>query len=117
MNSTAKNLMIILGILTITFAGYYFLVQQSPVAFRTAESDRQLQAMLVRTEAFVGHRQMLDRIALDASFMQSNVFANLRSFSPEPQEYQFGRANPFVSTSAQAQIETAAIGPASSDQE
>ena len=101
MNNTVKNLMIVLGILTVAFVGYYFLMQQSSPLVRSDESEQQLQNMLMRTQAFVGHRQVLDSIELDSSFIQSSTFRNLRSFSPEPQEFQHGRSNPFVAVDSQ----------------
>jgi len=96
MSNTAKNLMIVLGILTAAFAGYYFFIQDASLVLRSSESDRQLEQMLVRTQEFVGHRQILDSIALDTSLFQSNEFRNLRSFSPEPSEFPVGRSNPFT---------------------
>lgn len=98
MSNTAKNLMIVLGVVTIAFAGYYFLVQESSLVLRSPESERQLEQMLVRTQEFVGHRQILDSITLDTSILQTNEFRNLRSFSPEPNEFSAGRTNPFTVT-------------------
>jgi hypothetical protein len=96
MSNTAKNLMIVLGILTAAFAGYYFFIQDSSLVVRSSESDRQLEQMLVRTQEFVGHRVILDSITLDTSLFQSDEFRNLQSFSPEPSAFQVGRSNPFV---------------------
>jgi hypothetical protein len=95
MSKKAKNLMIILGILTFAFAGYYFFVQDSSIVIRPAESERELEQMLVRTQEFVNHRQILDSIDLNLTVLQSNEFRSLRSFSPSPNQYPFGRSNPF----------------------
>lgn len=104
MSNTAKNLMIVLGILTAAFAGYYFFIQESSLVIRSSESDRQLEQMLVRTQEFVGHREILDSIALDTSLFQSNVFRNLQSFSPEPAEFPVGRSNPFMVAEPEQQL-------------
>lgn len=98
MSNTAKNLMIVLVAVTVMFAGYYFLVQESSLVLRSSESERQLEQMLIRTQEFVGHRQILDSITLDASILQTNEFRNLQSFSPEPSEFPAGRTNPFTVT-------------------
>jgi len=119
MSNTAKNLLIVLGVITVAFAGYYFLIQDSAIVLRTPESERQLQQMLVRTQEFVGHREVLDAINLDLNILQSNEFRNLQSFSPEPREYPFGRSNPFtVSGADRPLVETpVSIDPSTPDQE
>jgi len=99
MSNTAKNLMIVLGVITVAFAGYYFLIQDSSIVLRTPESERQLEQMLMRTQEFVSHREVLDSIDLDTSILQSNEFRNLRSFSPDPSTFSFGRSNPFHESS------------------
>lgn len=96
MSNTAKNLMIVLGVLTAAFILYYLLVQESSLVLRSSESERQLERMLIRTQEFVGHRQKLDSIELDSSFLQSEEFISLQSFSPEPNEFSVGRDNPFT---------------------
>jgi hypothetical protein len=96
MSNSAKNILILLGIITLTFAGYYFFIQESSLVLRSSESDRQLEQMLVRTQEFVGHRQILDSIELDTSLLQSKDFLSLRSFSPEQNEFSVGRTNPFL---------------------
>jgi hypothetical protein len=95
MSNTAKNLLIVLGVITAAFAGYYFLIQDSSIVLRTPASERQLEQMLVQTQEFVSHREVLDSIDLDTTVLQSNEFRNLRSFSPEPGEFPAGRPNPF----------------------
>jgi hypothetical protein len=96
MSNTAKNLLVVLGVITVAFAGYYFLIQDSSIVLRTPGSERELEQMLVRTQEFVGHREVLDSIDLDTSVLQSNEFRNLQSFSPEPNEFPSGRTNPFI---------------------
>ena len=100
MNATTKNVIIVLGVVTIAFMGYYLFMQEASLVLRSSESDRQLEQMLVRTQEFVSHREILDTIALDENtiILQSQEFRGLQSFSPEPNEFQVGRSNPFTVT-------------------
>lgn len=108
MSNTAKNLMVALGIITIAFAGYYFFVQDASSVLRSSESNRQLEQMLARTQEFVVHRQILDTIELDTTVLQSNEFRALRSFAPNPNEFQVGRSNPFVTTPPERPLSSSA---------
>jgi hypothetical protein len=96
MSSTAKNLLIVLGIVTLSYAGYYFFVQESSLVIRSSESNQQLAQMLARTQEFVGHRQILNSISLDTGVLEQAEFQSLRSFSPDPIEFTVGRDNPFI---------------------
>jgi len=98
MSPIAKNLLIVLGIISVVFAGYYLLSQGNSTLIRSSESNDQLALMLVRTQEFVTHRQILDAILLDTSIFQSEEFLALRSFSPKPNQFEVGRSNPFVPT-------------------
>jgi len=106
MSNTAKNLLIVLGILTLAFAGYYFFVQDSDLVVRSSESERQLTLMLARTQEFVTHRQILGTVSLDTSMFETDEFMALRSFSPDLNEFSVGRSNPFTQPDPEFPITT-----------
>ena len=104
MSKTGKNLIVVLGIVTVVFAGYYFFMQEASSVVRSSESDRQLEQMLVRTQEFVEHRRILNNIALDTSMLSAREFTTLRSFATPPNEFEVGRDNPFAAVSPERPI-------------
>ena len=106
MSKTGKNLIIVLGIVTVVFAGYYFFIQEASLVLRSTESDQQLQQMLNRTNQFVEHRRILDSINLDTTMLSASEFRSLRSFSADPSEFGVGRENPFANVSPERPVST-----------
>jgi len=102
MSKSGKNLIIILGIITTVFAAYYFFTQEAALVLRTSESDQQLTELLQAAETFAARERVLNTITLETRIFESDVFTALRDFSPEPDEFEVGRSNPFAPTSETA---------------
>jgi len=98
MSKSAKNLIVVLGIITTVFAAYYFFTQEAALVLRSSESNRQLDQLLFAADEFTARQQVLNNITLDTTLFESDVFTSLRSFSTEPSEYIIGRPDPFLST-------------------
>lgn len=96
MSKSAKNLIVVLGIITTVFAAYYFFTQEAALVLRTTESDRQLEELLVAAQQFTERQRVLDTIEIDTRIFDSPTFQSLRSFSPKPAEYGVGRPDPFL---------------------
>lgn len=96
MSKTSKNLITVLGLITVAVAGYYVFTQQSgnSVTFRTNEAE--LQNMLANTQVFVQRRQQLEQIKLDITFFEDERFRSLRSFTQPVREQPIGRPDPFA---------------------
>ena len=99
LNSMTKNIVIVLGALSIVFAGYYFYSQRESMVLNTQGNDVLLQNMLANTEVFIGRSQELDRINLDTSVFEDSYFRSLRSFSKPLKDTPVGRSNPFAEVS------------------
>ena len=95
MGKTATNLSIVLGLITIAFAGYYLYTQRSASILASSPSDQTMQNMLNNTKSFIEYRQLLDKIVLDTQFFEDPKFTSLRSFTTEIIEQPIGRPNPF----------------------
>ncbi len=98
MGKTATNLSIVLGLITITFAGYYLYTQKSSTVLNFDTDEQVMQNALTRTSLFIGHRKKLDKIALDLSIMEDKRFTTLRSFTAPIDDRLIGRPNPFDDT-------------------
>lgn len=98
MSKSAKNLIVILGIITTVFAAYYFFTQEAALVLRSTDSDRQLEELLIAAQEFSARQQALNAITLDTTIFSSEVFNSLRSYSPEAEEFQIGRPDPFLPT-------------------
>lgn len=96
MSGAAKNLIMILGLATIAFAGYFLYQQQVASQLDTsATSDQELEAMLIKTQVFMARRQALDSVTIDESVFENEVFRSLRTYTRELSSMPVGRDNPF----------------------
>lgn len=96
MTSTLKNGLVILGLLTIGYAAYYFYTARESTTLDTGITDSEFQSMLLRTQAFIQLRQELNQMQLDVSFLEDSRFRSLESFEEPLVEVEAGRANPFA---------------------
>lgn len=96
MGKTATNLSIILGLITVAFAGYYMYTQQASSGLMFDDNQQTMQNMLNNTRIFIQHRQALDSVKMDISFFEDERFQSLRSFSTPIQEQPIGRPDPFA---------------------
>ena len=96
MSGAAKNLVIILGIATVAFAGYFLYQQQaSALLAPSTTNDQELEEMLMKTQAFIGRRQALDAVVIDGSILENRVFLSLRTYTKRLEDMPVGRTNPF----------------------
>lgn len=96
MTGTTKNLLIILGLITVAAAGYYLFSIRSATTLDTAVSGQSLESMLQNTQVFIERRQELDQIKLDVSVLEDPRFNTLRSYSDPVEEKPIGRPDPFA---------------------
>lgn len=94
MSNLTKNLVTILGLVTVVFAGFYFYAQKD--ALDTGVDDLAVQEMLVSTEVFIVRSQELDEMDFDLSVFENERFKTLRSFTSPIQEQSVGRTDPFA---------------------
>ena len=106
MSSVTKNIVIILGVLTVDFAGYYFSAQKASID--TTADDFSLQQMLASTEVFIIRSQELDQMNFDLSVFEDPRFRTLRSFSSPVQEQPVGRTDPFAPAGGEVFVNTEA---------
>ena len=99
MESTIKNILIVLVVLSIAFLGYYFYAQQDS----TVQDDSSVTTMLANTEVFIGRSQELDRIGLDMTLFEDKRFTSLQSFTKPVDEKLFGRTDPFAAADSATQ--------------
>ena len=95
MSNTAKNLVIILGFITIAFAGYFMFMQQSATTLHFDTSEEVLQNMLSNSQLFIERRRELEAIELDLQFFTDDRLLSLQSVNEPLVEQPVGRENPF----------------------
>jgi hypothetical protein len=96
MTSTTKNLLIILGLATIAFAGYFMFAQNTSTTLDTGASNQSFETMLLNTQVFIERRQELDAITLDFSIFEDQAFTSLRSYTGDIREVSLSRPDPFA---------------------
>jgi hypothetical protein len=97
MGKIATNLIVVLGFITVAFAGYYVFIQQEGTSLSFNSNEQTMENMLSNTRVFIEHRQFLSKINLNTSvaFFDDARFRALRSFSTPIKDRQVGRENPF----------------------
>ena len=99
MGKTATNIAVVLGLITVAFAGYYMYTQKASTGLDFASNEQTMQAMLNNTHVFMEHRQTLDKVKLDIGFFEDERLLSLRSFSTPLEDHPIGRPNPFAAVS------------------
>jgi len=105
MGKTATNLSIVLGLITVAFAGYYMYTQQASTTLLVDDNQQTMQDMLKNTRVFIQHRQALESVEMDISLFEDERFRSLRSFSTPILERPVGRSDPF----ADVNLDTSAV--------
>lgn len=100
-NAVLKNLLIILGLLTVAFAGYYMYRLQGDTVLNTNSTNAEYQDVLLNTQAFIRHRQELNAVRIDSNvdLFTDERFRTLQSFSGPLDQVEAGRTNPFEAVS------------------
>lgn len=96
MGTTAKNLVIILGLITVAFAGYFMFMQQDATTLSFDANDQVLQNMLTNSQVFIERRQQLERIVLDTSFFTDPRFTSFQTYDTGIVTQPIGRSDPFA---------------------
>jgi hypothetical protein len=96
MSKTAKNLVIILGLITVAFGGYFMFMQQTATTLDfDAPDDAALQSMRTNSQLFIQRKRQLEQIVLDTNFFVDDRFVSLQSYDSPIIEQPNGRDNPF----------------------
>jgi hypothetical protein len=95
MGGTAKNLIVLLGLATIAFAGFFLYKQQSE-ALLLGTGDQTMEAMLIKTQAFIEYRKQLDQVSIDQALFEDARFRSLQGYTNPVQDLPFGKTNPFT---------------------
>ena len=96
MGKTATNISIVLGLITVAFAGYYMYVQQSATTLNFESTEQTKENMLINTSVFIDYHQSMNQIKLDLNLFEDKRFTSLRSFATPIQERPIGRPDPFA---------------------
>jgi hypothetical protein len=96
MTSLTKNLLILLGLLTIVFAGYYVYTQLSTFVAEDQSNEVLIANMRQNTDVFIQRSQELSQIAIDTSFFETTNFRNLKSYTSAVRDRDRGRPDPFA---------------------
>lgn len=95
MGKTMTNISIVLGLITIIFAGYYMYNQKDAVLLEYGVNDQVMQEMVSKADAFISQTQALSQINLKLNLFADKHFQSLKSFTKPIQERPVGRENPF----------------------
>ena len=94
MDSTLKNIAVILIIFTLAFVGYYFFIKKDDAL--SLDSGSISQDLFADVQRYIARREVLDRVRLDTAIFSDERFVNLVDYTLEdPEKPEQGRTNPF----------------------
>lgn len=104
MNSSLKNILTLLIVLTVGFAGYYIFVENNP-SETTSDNEFLQQDMYTKTQLFIDYRSALEKVTIDTSVFENQLLVSYRNFTEPVNAQAVGRNNPFseVGTSLSAE--------------
>ena len=106
MSKSTTNLIVILGIISIVFGGYFLFSQNTVDPLESQRSDQQLVQLVASSQLFLQRSQDLSQIELGLTIFDSPTLNSLKSFSPDTQEYPVGRSNPFLRAASSQSVAT-----------
>lgn len=105
MNKSATNIAIILGLITIAFAGYYLYTTQFAADLQLdATNEQTLENMLAKTSVFMSRRQSLERVDIDLEFFVDKRFTTLENYATPLTKPTFGQPVPFIQKAAEEDV-------------
>jgi hypothetical protein len=109
MTPLTKNLLIVLGVFTVGYAGYFLYTQQSTLVLDGGDSDEAVYInMLTNTDVFITRSQELSSIELTMGVLDDARFRSLRRFTDDVESQPIGRDNPFATSESAAFINSGA---------
>ncbi len=107
MTPLTKNILTVLGVFTVGYAGYFLYTQRAGTALDIGgESDAVYVNMLANTEIFIVRSQELSQINLDTTVLDDPRFRSLKRFTRDVEDQPTGRQNPFAEVGATTFINT-----------
>ncbi len=107
MTPLTKNLLTVLGVLTVGYAGYFLYTQQAVGIVGVGdENEAVYMNTLANTEVFIIRSQELSGINLDISVLDDARFRSLRRFTRDLEDQPTGRQNPFAEAETSTFIST-----------
>jgi hypothetical protein len=98
MNKSLTNIIVLIGIVITSVAGYFLFSQNSAPLLSSNTTNTQQEQLLASSQLFVERSRTLSQIDMDTSIFEDEVFNSLKSYSPPLNEFEFGRSNPFAPT-------------------
>jgi len=95
MSNTAKNLIVVLGLITVAFGGYFMFMQSSATTLSFDTNEEVLRNMQADSQLFIQRGRQLSVIELDLGFFTDDRFLSLQSYDTPIVEQPVGRDNPF----------------------
>ncbi len=95
MSTLTKNLVIILGLATVGFAGYFVFMQQADPVVGFETDAAMLESMLANSQLFIERRQELETVSINADLFSDERFMSLQSYDRPLTEQPVGRPDPF----------------------
>lgn len=104
MGKTATNLSLVLGIVTVAFAGFYLYTQNGSVVLSTNTNEQAMQNMLKSTQVYQQRSIELSLIDLNIGFFEDERLLSLESYTSPIDDRPSGRSNPFSQTSVSRSV-------------
>lgn len=97
MSNTMKNILVLLGVVTLAYFGYYLQIQNSAEGL-SLDTQGGTESAFARTQNFIQYQTELSAVRLDRAILANEYFVNRQGYSPQLETEPVGRSNPFLPT-------------------
>jgi hypothetical protein len=95
MSNTMKNTLVVLGVVALAYFGYYLQMQNSMNTL-SFKGGADTESAYQRTQSFLQYQAELSKVTLDDIVLTDVHFLERKKFSPELENEELGRENPFL---------------------
>jgi hypothetical protein len=101
MDSSLKNIVVLLIIITIGFAGYYMFVQTNVTeSTDTTDNTYLKEDMYNNTQLFIEYRTKLNSVVINDLVFENPLFNSYHNFTQPINTQNVSRSNPFADVGA-----------------
>ena len=95
MSKVVTNIIVLLGLATVAFAGFYLYTKKSDTVLKFTTKPSDIQNLVSQTQVFIERDRILRNVKINVSFFSDEKLLSLQSYRTEIIKAPIGRSNPF----------------------
>jgi len=95
MSKVVTNIIVLLGLATVAFAGYYLYTKKTETVLKFTTTPSDIQNLVSQTQVFIERDRILKNVKINVSFFSDRKLLSLQDYRTEIIKAPVGRSNPF----------------------